>query len=126
MLEVVVMIYAGKSTKYIVALFTNAIGFWSWREFNSIRQNEITINYGFVGDVKKVNTQLLETLLLNNIVPYFLRHTHDGSGQLLHNADTIACECLQSLYRKFWGNVTVFWKTRSLFDAEMMLQLLKT
>jgi acetylglutamate kinase len=29
MLEVVVMIYAGKSTKYIVALFTNAIGFWS-------------------------------------------------------------------------------------------------
>jgi acetylglutamate kinase len=38
------------------------------------------------------NTQLLETLLLNNLVLYFAI-THDGSGQLLNtNADTIASE----------------------------------
>jgi acetylglutamate kinase len=56
----------------MLSLFTNAIGFWT--DGNLIQSDKTpTINYGFVGDVKKVNTQLLETYS-NNIVPYFLRH----------------------------------------------------
>jgi acetylglutamate kinase len=39
--------------------------------------------------------------ILNNLVLY-CAITHDGSGQLLNtNADTIASELQQSLYRKF-------------------------
>jgi acetylglutamate kinase len=46
-----------------------------------------------VGDVQKVNTVLVETLLHAGIIPVFCAITHDGNGQLLNtNADTIASE----------------------------------
>ncbi|MBK0368583.1 acetylglutamate kinase [Flavobacterium agrisoli] len=99
MLDVVVMIYAGQINKDIVAKLqaknTNAIGF-SGADGNLIqsdKRNHPTIDYGFVGDVKKVNTPLLQTLISNEIVPVFCAITHDKNGQLLNtNADTIASE----------------------------------
>jgi acetylglutamate kinase len=99
MLDVVVMIYAGEINKNIVAQLqannTNAMGF-SGADGNliqSTKRNHPTIDYGFVGDVKKVNTPLLETLISNGIVPVFCAITHDKKGQLLNtNADTIASE----------------------------------
>lgn len=99
MLDVVVMIYAGEINKNIVAKLqsnnTNAMGF-SGADGNliqSTKRNHPTINYGFVGDVQKVNTPLLETLINNGIVPVFCAITHDKKGQLLNtNADTIASE----------------------------------
>lgn len=99
MLDVVVMIYAGEINKNIVAQLqanaTNAIGF-SGADGNLIqssKRNHPTIDYGFVGDVQKVNTVLLETLLHAGIIPVFCAITHDGNGQLLNtNADTIASE----------------------------------
>lgn len=126
MLEVVVMIYAGQINKNIVAQLqansTNAMGF-SGADGNLIqsdKRNHPTINYGFVGDVKKVNTQLLETLLSNGIVPVFCAITHDGKGQLLNtNADTIASELAIALSDVF--DVTLnycFEKPGVLYDAE--------
>ena len=126
MLEVVVMIYAGQINKNIVAQLqansTNAMGF-SGADGNLIqsdKRNHPTINYGFVGDVKKVNTQLLETLLSNGIVPVFCAITHDGKGQLLNtNADTIASELAIALSEIF--DVTLnycFEKPGVLYDAE--------
>jgi acetylglutamate kinase len=126
MLDVVVMIYAGQINKNIVAQLqgknTNAMGF-SGADGNLIqsdKRNHPTINYGFVGDVKKVNTQLLETLLSNGIVPVFCAITHDGKGQLLNtNADTIASELAIALSEVF--DVTLnycFEKPGVLFDAE--------
>ncbi|SFF19897.1 acetylglutamate kinase [Flavobacterium xueshanense] len=126
MLDVVVMIYAGQINKNIVAQLqansTNAMGF-SGADGNLIqsdKRNHPTINYGFVGDVKKVNTQLLETLLLNGIVPVFCAITHDGKGQLLNtNADTIASELAIALSEIF--DVTLnycFEKSGVLYDAE--------
>jgi acetylglutamate kinase len=99
MLDIVVMIYAGEINKNIVAQLqannTNAIGF-SGADGNliqSTKRNHPTIDYGFVGDVQKVNTSLLKTLISNGIVPVFCAITHDGKGQLLNtNADTIASE----------------------------------
>jgi acetylglutamate kinase len=99
MLDVVVMIYAGEINKNIVAHLqanaTNAIGF-SGADGNLIqssKRNHPTIDYGFVGDVQKVNTVLVETLLHAGIIPVFCAITHDGNGQLLNtNADTIASE----------------------------------
>jgi acetylglutamate kinase len=126
MLDVVVMIYAGQINKNIVAQLqannTNAMGF-SGADGNLIqsdKRNHPTINYGFVGDVKKVNTQLLETLLSNSIVPVFCAITHDGKGQLLNtNADTIASELAIALAEVF--DVTLnycFEKPGVLYDAE--------
>jgi acetylglutamate kinase len=126
MLDVVVMIYAGQINKNIVAQLqgnsTNAMGF-SGTDGNLIqsdKRNHPTINYGFVGDVKKVNTQLLETLLSNGIVPVFCAITHDGKGQLLNtNADTIASELAIALSEIF--DVTLnycFEKPGVLYDAE--------
>lgn len=99
MLDVVVMIYAGEINKNIVAQlqanYTNAMGF-SGADGNlilSTKRNHPTIDYGFVGDVQKVNTPLLQTLINNRIVPVFCAITHDKKGQLLNtNADTIASE----------------------------------
>ncbi|RBN50618.1 acetylglutamate kinase [Flavobacterium psychrolimnae] len=126
MLDVVVMIYAGQINKNIVAQLqannTNAMGF-SGADGNLIhsdKRNHPTINYGFVGDVKKVNTQLLETLLSTDIVPVFCAITHDGKGQLLNtNADTIASELAIALSEFF--DVTLnycFEKPGVLYDAE--------
>lgn len=126
MLDVVVMIYAGQINKNIVAQLqansTNAMGF-SGADGNLIKsdkRNHPTINYGFVGDVKKVNTNLLETLLSTGIVPVFCAITHDGKGQLLNtNADTIASELAIALSEVF--DVTLnycFEKPGVLFDAE--------
>ncbi|QIH37383.1 acetylglutamate kinase [Flavobacterium sp. Sr18] len=126
MLDVVVMIYAGQINKNIVAQLqansTNAMGF-SGADGNLIqsdKRNHPTINYGFVGDVKKVNTNLLDTLLSTGIVPVFCAITHDGKGQLLNtNADTIASELAIALSEVF--DITLnycFEKPGVLYDAE--------
>ncbi|MFV8372335.1 acetylglutamate kinase [Flavobacterium sp. LB2P74] len=126
MLDVVVMIYAGQINKNIVAQLqansTNAMGF-SGADGNLIqsdKRNHPTINYGFVGDVKKVNTNVLQTLLSSGIVPVFCAITHDGKGQLLNtNADTIASELAIALSEVF--DVTLnycFEKPGVLYDAE--------
>ena len=126
MLDIVVMIYAGQINKNIVAQLqansTNAMGF-SGADGNliqSVKRNHPTINYGFVGDVKKVNTQILETLLSNGIVPVFCAITHDGKGQLLNtNADTIASELAIALSEIFKVTLNYcFEKPGVLYDAE--------
>lgn len=98
-LDIITMVYAGKINKTIVAQLQanncNAIGF-SGADGNSIISTKRPINpidYGFVGDVIKVNTEILELLLNNAITPVFCAITHDKNGQLLNtNADTIASE----------------------------------
>ena len=98
-LDIITMVYAGKINKNVVAQLQanncNAIGF-SGADGNtivsSLRPSE-PIDYGFAGDVKKVNTETLEILLNNNVTPVFCAITHDENGQLLNtNADTIASE----------------------------------
>lgn len=126
MLDVAVMIYAGQINKSIVAQLqannTNAMGF-SGADGNLIqsdKRNHPKINYGFVGDVKKVNTKLLETLLSNGIIPVFCAITHDGKGQLLNtNADTIASELAIALSEVFEVTLNYcFEKPGVLYDAE--------
>ena len=98
-LDIITMVYAGKINKNIVAQLQanqcNAVGF-SGADGNSIVSEKRPIqqiDYGFVGDVKQVNTNTLEVLLKNNITPVFCAITHDEDGQLLNtNADTIASE----------------------------------
>lgn len=133
MLDVVVMIYAGEINKNIVAQLqvkgTNAIGF-SGADGNMIqstKRNHPTIDYGFVGDVQKVNTPLLESLMKNKITPVFCAITHDGEGQLLNtNADTIASELAIALSEVFQVTLTYcFEKSGVLLNAEDESSIIK-
>tara|TARA_B110000285_G_scaffold219641_1_gene270446 strand:- start:2518 stop:3294 length:777 start_codon:yes stop_codon:yes gene_type:complete len=98
-LDIITMIYAGKINKTVVAKLQankcNAIGF-TGADGNSIvseKRKVKVIDYGFVGDISEVNTEILQLLLKTNITPVFSALTHDGQGQLLNtNADTIASE----------------------------------
>ncbi len=98
-LDIITMVYAGKINKDIVAKLQayqcNAIGF-TGADANSIvaeKRPVKTIDYGFAGDILKVNTNILELLLNNNVTPVFCAITHNEKGQLLNtNADTIASE----------------------------------
>ncbi len=98
-LEIITMVYAGKINTNIVAklqaLNCNAVGFSGadGNTIESVKRSIIPIDYGFVGDIKKVHTSVLEILLQKKIIPVFCAITHDKKGQLLNtNADTIASE----------------------------------
>lgn len=98
-LDLITMVYAGKINKNIVAQLQskncNAIGF-SGADGNTIiskKRPVKPIDFGFVGDVKKVNIETLQVLLEHKVTPVFCALTHDKKGQLLNtNADTIASE----------------------------------
>jgi acetylglutamate kinase len=107
-LKVVTMVYAGYINKNIVAklqgLNCNAIGL-SGADANCIQASKRkveTIDYGFVGDVEKINSSFIISCLENSIVPVFSSITHDGAGQLLNtNADTIASELAIALSAEY-------------------------
>ncbi|WP_028375754.1 acetylglutamate kinase [Leeuwenhoekiella sp. MAR_2009_132] len=106
--EVITMVYGGKVNKSIVAGLQarncNAIGF-SGADGNSIRSIKRPVkdvDFGFVGDVVGVNSELIDKLLSLDITPVFCAITHDGKGQLLNtNADTIACELAIGLSKEY-------------------------
>jgi acetylglutamate kinase len=98
-LEVITMVYGGLVNKNIVAklqaLHVNAIGL-TGADANSIvsyKRPVKQIDYGFVGDVKKVNAKAIDKLIHADFSPVFCAITHDTNGQLLNtNADTIASQ----------------------------------
>ena len=107
-LDIITMVYAGKINKNIVAKLQaeacNAVGF-SGADGNSIiskKRPVKEIDFGFVGDIKKVNTGTLEILIENNVTPVFCAISHDENGQLLNtNADTIASELAIGFAKNF-------------------------
>ena len=107
-LKVVTMVYAGLINKEVVSqlqsLNCNAVGV-SGTDGNLILANKRekgAVDFGFAGDVKKINTNLLTHLLESEITPVFCAITHDGKGQLLNtNADTVATELAVSLAHSF-------------------------
>ena len=107
-LKIVTMVYAGWINKLIVArlqaLNVNAIGL-TGADMNvicSVKRPVETIDYGFVGDVKSVNTALLSLLFQQGITPVLSPLTHDKQGHLLNtNADTIAAEAAKALSGRF-------------------------
>lgn len=98
-LDLATMVYAGKINKSIVvqlqAYHCNAIGFTGadGNTIVSMKRPVKIVDFGFVGDVEKVNTHILEVLLQQGVTPVFCALTHDQKGQLFNtNADTIASE----------------------------------
>ena len=96
-LDIVTMVYAGLVNKQIVAALQaagcNALGL-SGADGNIVRAHRRApnpIDYGFVGDIDSVDSDLLKTLLEAGITPVFSAIMHDGEGSLLNcNADSVA------------------------------------
>ena len=107
-LKIVTMVYAGYINKNIVAqlhaLGVNAMGL-SGVDGNLIQAHKRTntaIDYGWVGDIDSVDTDLLIQLLSANTKLVVAPITHDGKGQLLNtNADTIAQSLATALSAKY-------------------------
>ena len=103
-LRVVTMVYAGLVNKNIVAGLqargVNALGL-TGADMNVIRSAKRPVkevDYGYVGDVERVDATLLADLIARGVVPVMAPLTHNGRGNLLNtNADTIAGETAKAL-----------------------------
>ena len=107
-LKVVTMVYGGLVNKNIVAGLqakgVNAMGFTGadMNVIRSVKRPVKDVDYGFVGDVEKVNAELLGSLIRQGVVPVMAPLTHDGQGSMLNtNADTIAGETAKALAELF-------------------------
>ncbi|MGB5428658.1 acetylglutamate kinase [Eudoraea sp.] len=107
-LEVITMVYGGLTNKNIVAklqaLGTNAIGL-SGADGNTVQAHKRPvkeIDFGFVGDIDGINSELIDTLVEVKLTLVFCAITHNGKGQLLNtNADTIASELAIGMSHKY-------------------------
>jgi len=107
-LDLITMVYGGKINKTIVAqlqaLGCNALGFTGadGNSITALKRSPQPVDFGFVGDVSKVETALLKVLFQQGITPVFCAITHDGAGQLLNtNADTVAASLAKALATDF-------------------------
>ncbi|HRF18953.1 MAG TPA: acetylglutamate kinase, partial [Chitinophagaceae bacterium] len=124
-LKIVTMVYAGFINKNIVAALQskncNAIGICGadGDVILAHKRQHPVLDYGFVGDVDAINTDLISTLLNKNIAIVFAPITHDQQGQLLNtNADTIAQEVAKGMSSIFDVDLIYsFEKTGVLLDA---------
>lgn len=96
-LKVVQMVYGGLINKNIVARLQsgkcNAIGL-TGADANIVLAKKRPVNdvdYGFVGDVERIDLKNMTSLLTSGFTPVIAPLTHDGKGQILNtNADTMA------------------------------------
>lgn len=103
-LKVVQMVYGGLINTNVVAQLQakncNAIGM-NGADGNTIlavKRPAKEVDFGFVGDVQKVNSATIITILENGFIPVFCALTHDGRGQILNtNADAIASQLASAL-----------------------------
>lgn len=104
MLEVVTMVYGGLVNKNVVARLqacgVDAIGLTGadGGVMLSHKRPVKDVDYGFVGDVERVDGDRLASLIEGGLTPVLAPLTHDGHGHLLNtNADTIAAEAAKAL-----------------------------
>lgn len=109
-LKVAIMVYAGYINKNIVAKLQaqncNAFGI-TGADGNAIQAHKRGIassvgtaglDYGFVGDIDKVNKTFVQEILEQEIALVIAPITHDKNGLLLNtNADTIAREIAKAM-----------------------------
>ena len=104
MLEVVTMVYGGLVNKRIVAglqaLGIDAVGL-TGADMNIVlsdKRKVSAVDYGWVGDVKRVNAEAVATLIGSGCCPVVAPLTHDGCGHLLNtNADTMEGEMAKAM-----------------------------
>lgn len=107
-LKLVTMVLAGMINKQMVAkLQAKSVKAWglSGVDANLLLSNKRRTemhDFGFVGDVKAVNSNVLINLINNDFLPVIAPITHDGNGQLLNiNADTVAYQIAKALAHQY-------------------------
>lgn len=107
-LKVVTMVYGGLVNKQIVAGLqaagVNALGLTGadLNYMRSVKRPVKDVDYGYVGDVEEVQSDILASLIAMDVVPVLAPLTHDKQGNLLNtNADTIAGEAARALAKHF-------------------------
>ncbi|HRD59233.1 MAG TPA: acetylglutamate kinase, partial [Ferruginibacter sp.] len=124
-LKIVTMVYAGAINKNIVASLqsknVNALGL-SGADANVIlahKRVHPTIDYGFAGDIDKVNSSFIDLLLNQGISLVFAPITFDGKQTLLNtNADTVAQELAKAMSSHYHVSlIYCFEKNGVLLDA---------
>ncbi len=123
MLRVVTMVYAGYVSKNVVAELQakgiNAIGLCGadLDLIRCVKRPANPIDFGFVGDVKGVNTRELKLLIDAGAVPVVCPITHDGMGQLLNtNADTIASSLASALASEYDVTLTFCFEKKGVLS----------
>lgn len=104
MLKVVTMVYGGLVNKRIVAglqaLDVDAVGL-TGADMNIVlsdKRKVSAVDYGWVGDVKRVNAEAVATLIESGCCPVVAPLTHDGCGHMLNtNADTMVGEMAKAM-----------------------------
>lgn len=132
MLKVVTMVYAGLVNKTVVArlqaLGVNALGLTGadMNIIRSVRRPAQPVDFGFVGDVKEVDTKALSKLIDAGAVPVLAPLTHDKEGSMLNtNGDTIASSVAQALSKEYEITLTFVSDTpgvmKDLNDPESLI-----
>ncbi|MEN2434823.1 acetylglutamate kinase [Weeksellaceae bacterium A-14] len=133
-LDLCTMIYAGLINKNIVAGFykngKTAAGL-SGADFGCIiseKRQHTTVNYGMVGDVRKVDAGILAGFVEKGIIPVLCSITLGENGDLLNtNADTIASEIAKAMSAKYRVHLLYcFEKNGVLTDISNENSVLKT
>lgn len=105
MLKVVTMVYGGLVNKNLVARLqahgVNALGL-TGADMDVIRSHKRPlkdgVDFGYVGDVDKVDGEALQAVINRGVTPVMAPLTHNGEGNILNtNADTIASETAKAL-----------------------------
>lgn len=99
-IDVVLQMLAGKVNKSLVALLkSKGVGLCGADgAMIECKKLQADVDYGFVGNITKVNTQLLELALNANLIPVISTVGVDTSGQIYNiNADTVASEIAMAL-----------------------------
>ncbi len=108
MLRVVTMVYGGLVNKGVVAALqargVNVLGL-TGADLGcmlAVKRPVKDIDYGYVGDMEKVDTSILSDLISRGVVPVMAPLSFDGKGTLLNtNADTIASSIAKALAERF-------------------------
>ena len=107
-MQVITMVYGGLINKNMVAklqgLNCNALGLSGadGRSILSRKRPVEPVDYGFVGDIEKVNTTFISFLVQQEITLVFSAISCTKDGQLLNtNADSIAAEIAKAMSQEF-------------------------
>lgn len=123
MLDVATMVYGGYFSKNISSLLVargvNALGLSGADAglIQSTKRNPNPIDFGFVGDIQKVDANKLHQLLTVGFTPLFCALTADDTGQLLNtNADAVAADIAMAMTQHYDVNLTFAFEKKGVLD----------
>ena len=124
-IDVVLQMLAGKVNKSLVALLKGkGVGLCGADgAMIECEKLQAEVDYGFVGNITKVNTQLLELALNANLIPVISTVGVDTSGQIYNiNADTATSKIAMTLKAEKLVSVTdIAGLLRDRFDESTLI-----